>query len=87
MMMFDLGGMRNVDYEGARDFRVGGALYAFLMRWMWQPLSRDITLVHNQLLDSGGATWLGDVLVTARVPAESDLDRAVEAVKELLGQS
>jgi mitochondrial fission protein ELM1 len=84
--MFDLGGMRDSTDETNRDFRVGGTLYALLLRWLWQPLSRDITLVHKQLRESGCAAWLEEVLVTARVPAQSDLQRAVLAVRKLLGQ-
>ena len=85
VQMFDLGGMRSDD-EGPRDFRLGASLYALLMRWLWQPLSRDITLVHRQLRESGRAVWLGEESGTALVPAESDLQRAVNAVRRLLGQ-
>ena len=84
--IFDLGGMRGGD-SGERDFRVGASLYAVLMRWFWQPLSRDITLVHQQLRESGRATWLGEQFGTATVPAQSDLQRAVAAVRELLGEA
>jgi hypothetical protein len=82
--MFDLGGMRNLEDESQRDFRLGGTLYALLMRWFWQRLSRDLTLVHSRLRESGRAAWLEEVLVTARVPAETDLQRAVAAVHKLL---
>lgn len=85
--MFDLGGMRNLEDESHRDFRLGGTLYALLLRWFWQPLSRDITLVHSRLRESGRAAWMEEVLVTARVPAETDLQRAVAAVRTLLGQA
>jgi mitochondrial fission protein ELM1 len=83
VQMFDLGGMRgggSVD----RDFRLGGALYALLMRWFWQPLSRDITLAHKKLRESGRAVWLDEEFAGAMVPAESDMQRAVTAVRELL---
>ena len=86
VMMFDLGGMRDADDGGERDFRLGGVLYGALLRWLWRPLSRDITLVHSQLCDSGSAVWLDEGMVVARVPAESDLQRAVAAVRQLLGQ-
>jgi hypothetical protein len=84
--MFDLGGMRDPHDENKRDFRLGGTLYAFMLRWLWGPLSRDITLVHDKLRDSGCAAWMDEVLVAARVPAESDLQRAVAAVQKLLDQ-
>jgi mitochondrial fission protein ELM1 len=85
--MFDLGGMRNLEDESQRDFRLGGTLYALLMRWFWQRLSRDLTLVHRRLRESGRAAWLEEALVTARVPAETDLQRAVAAVRNLLGEA
>lgn len=84
--MFDLGGMRDLHDESNRDFRLGGSLYALLLRWFWRPLSRDITLVHSRLRESGCATWTEEAMVTARVPAETDLQRAVAAVQKLLGE-
>ncbi len=81
--MFDLGGMRDADYDTERDFRMGAVLYAFLMRWLWTPLSRDITLVHSRLRESGCAFWTDEVLATARVPAQTDLQRAVDRVRAL----
>jgi mitochondrial fission protein ELM1 len=85
--MFDLGGMRDINDESARDFRLGGSLYAPLLRWLWRPLSRDITLVHRRLHETGCASWIEGALVTARVPAENDLQRAVVAVRKLLGET
>ena len=85
VQMFDLGGMRGDD-DGPRDFRLGAILYAALMRWFWQPLSRDITLVHSSLRGSGRAVWLEEESGASVVPGESDLQRAVLAVKRLLGQ-
>ena len=85
VQMYDLGGMR-----GARsvdtDFRLGGSLYALLMRWFWQPLSRDITLAHKQLRESGRVVWLDEEFAGAMLPAESDMQWAVTAVRELLGE-
>lgn len=86
VMVFDLGGMRGPLKESDKDFRLGGTLYAFLMRWLWRPLSRDITLVHAQLRQSGYVVWTDEVLATARVPGETDLQRAVAAVRQLLGE-
>lgn len=85
VQMFDLGGMRGND-EGPRDFRMGAVLYAALMRWFWQPLSRDITLVHSKLHQSGRAVWLEEESGASVVPAESDLQRTVAAVRRLLEQ-
>lgn len=86
VLMFDLGGMRDSDDESMRDFRLGGSLYALLLRWFWRPLSRDITLVHRRLRDMGCAAWIEEVLITTRVPAETDLQRSVAAVRKLLGE-
>lgn len=81
--IFDIGGMRGGDAP-QRDHRLGGSLYALLMRWLWEPLSRDITLVHRELLASGHAVWMDQALTTVRVRAENDLQRSVAAVKNLL---
>lgn len=83
--IFDLGGMREgVTVE--RDFRWGGFFYALMMRWFWQRLSRDITLVHRQLVAAGQASWLGEAAPPSAAPV-SDLARAVSAVRALLGET
>jgi len=84
--MFDLGGMRDPQDESERDIRLGGTLYAVLQRWFWQRLSRDITLVHRQLRAAGYAAWMEEIPASARVPAETDVQRAVAAVHKLFGQ-
>ncbi|MGB1139270.1 MAG: mitochondrial fission ELM1 family protein [Halioglobus sp.] len=86
VMMFDLGGMRDPDSDQPRDTRLGGVLYDLLMRWFPQRLSRDITLVHRQLRDTGSAVWTDEVFGSARVPARTDMERAVERIAALLGQ-
>ncbi len=68
-----------------RPFR--GTLYAGLMRWLWQPLSRDITEVHRQLFASARASWLGEAPVPAVIPVVTELERAVTAVRALLGET
>lgn len=86
VQIFDIGGMRN-DRMTSRDFRVTGVLYDLLLRWGWQPLSRDITLVHQKLVESGWASWLGEALPEpAQRDAAADMNRAVAAVKKLFGQ-
>jgi len=86
VQMFDLGGMRK-RREVDIDFRLGASLYAFLLRWLWQPLSRDITLAHKQMRDSGCAHWLDEELsgVTSK-DTSADMQRAVAAIKALLGE-
>ena len=80
--MFDLGGMRESVVQ-PRDFRLGGLLYRALMNWGWMPLTRDISLVHKELVASGRAAWLGDERRPVRVQDSTDLARAVRAVKGL----
>jgi len=53
---------------------------------LWRRLSRDITLVHKQLRETGYVIWLNEALATARVPGQTDLQRAVAAVRKLLAQ-
>jgi len=84
--MFDLGGMR-ADHPVSRDFRLGASLYGLLMRYLPPVLSRDITLVHERLLDSGCAAWLGDEYRGERHAATDDMARAVAAVKALFGET
>jgi mitochondrial fission protein ELM1 len=86
VMVFDLGGMRDSQDKGNRDFRLGGALYALLLRWLWRPLSRDITLVHEKLHDAGYVVWMDEVLVGARLPARTDMQQAVAAVQKLFAE-
>ena len=85
VQIFDVGGMRG-DTESIADFRVGGMLYGLLMRWLWEPLSRDITLVHRQLRATSRAFWLDEEFGASVVPGESDMQRAVAAVRGLLGE-
>ncbi len=86
VQIFDLGGMRG-DSEMAVDFRLGATAYAGLMSLFWQRLSRDITLVHQQLRATGRASWLEEETGASVVPGQSDMERAVAAVKGLLGHS
>ena len=86
VQMFDLGGM-NGPARYPTDFRLGASLYAAMMRWLPQSLSRDITLVHRQLREAGRAVWLEEEPGAVAVPGESDLQRAVAAVQRLLGEN
>jgi mitochondrial fission protein ELM1 len=83
--MFDLGGM-HTPAAGPQDFRLGGALYQALIRWGWEPLTRDITLVHRELVASGRAAWLGEERQPRKVEISGDMERALRAVKALFDQ-
>ena len=80
--MFDLGGMRE-GVDQPCDFRLGGMLYRALMNWGWKPLTRDISLVHKELVASGRAAWLGDERRPLQVQDSTDMARAVRAVMGL----
>jgi mitochondrial fission protein ELM1 len=87
--LFDPGGMRAASGPPL-DFRPGATLYGALMRWCWQPLTRDITLVHKQVLASGRASWLDEETSGEEAPGErgavapSEMGRAVASVRRLL---
>ncbi|MEP6388690.1 MAG: mitochondrial fission ELM1 family protein [Halioglobus sp.] len=86
VQMFDLGGMRT-SQKVDTDFRLGASLYAFILRWLWQPLSRDISLAHKQMRDSGRVHWLDEEPPIATATEKSpDMQRAVAAIKSLLGK-
>jgi mitochondrial fission protein ELM1 len=85
VQIFDTGGMRG-ESATARDFRLGGSLYHSLLRWGWQPLTRDITLVHQTLMERGACSWLGDALPAGAPTGAEDIRRATAAVRALLGQ-
>ena len=72
----------DADVDG-NDFRLTGMLYRALMRWGWQRLSRDITLVHRQLVASGRAVWLGDPEPRRQGAGGGDVERAVARVRAL----
>ncbi len=88
--MFDLGGMRS-EVALPRDFRLGGSIYRFMLRWCRRSLTRDITLVHGKLLAAGAVSWLGDLPCATAAQskpgrANADMERAVRAVKNLFGE-
>jgi hypothetical protein len=70
--------------DGDNDVRLSAWLYRGLMRWGPLRLSRDITLVHDQLIREGRADWLGQPgSESAPLPLQ-DVDRAVARVRALL---
>ncbi|WP_461482074.1 mitochondrial fission ELM1 family protein [Porticoccus sp.] len=89
--MFDLGtgkySMRGESDRsgGGNDFSLSALAYRALMRWGWQRLSRDITLIHRQLEQSGRVCWLGAATPAALDTDDSDRQRAVSRVRELMG--
>jgi len=67
-----------------RDFRLGASLYRLLMRFGPQRLSRDIRLVHHQLITSGHAAYLGQALPDKPPPPLEDVQQAVSRDRHLL---
>lgn len=74
------------EVSGANDFDLSTFCYRGLMRWGPRRLSRDIALVHDRLLASGNAVWLGDAFPEAAPPPLQDIDRAVQRVQELFSE-
>jgi hypothetical protein len=69
--------------ERARDFRLSGTLYRWLMRWGPSRLSRDIGLVHRRLIERRHAVWLGETFPDGVPPPLRDLERALARVRAL----
>jgi hypothetical protein len=86
--MFDLGtgryAMSRGTVGGANDVRLSSWLYRVLMRWGPKRLSRDITLVHDELIREGRADWLGQSGSAGAPLPLQDIDRAVARVRALL---
>jgi mitochondrial fission protein ELM1 len=81
-------GLSIFDLENGGDDRIPARLYRQLMRFGPQRLTRDLTLFHRALIDSGRAGWL-----RASGPAPGpggpmdDIERSVRRVDALLGPS
>ena len=84
--MADLGGYgypMRPECPSEVDFRLIGLTYSWLMRFGPQRLSRDIRLVHRQLLSEGRAVWLGQPAKPVSGDGLSDMHRAVQRVRAL----
>jgi hypothetical protein len=73
-------------YDLARggDTRLAGQAYRFLMRHGHPRLTRDLSLFHEALIESGRAAWLGAPPPPAPPPLD-DTSRAIRRVRRLLG--
>jgi hypothetical protein len=60
-------------------------VYRQTMRLGPRRLSRDLRIVHQALIASGHAVWLGEAFPSRRPPPLEDLGRAVSRVRALLG--
>ena len=78
--LFDIGDR----YALGNDFRLSALLYSWMMRWGPKRLTRDISLIHRQVVEAGYAVWLGDTFPGYEPPPLNDLRRAVESVRGLI---
>ena len=67
-----------------RDFHIQARLYRWLLRVAPSRITRDIRLVHQKLVATGRASWLGEPLPQARPTPLDDLPRAVARVHALM---
>ena len=68
------------------DFHLQARLYRWLLRLAPSRVTRDIRLVHQQLVDSGRAGWLGEPNVDEPPPPPDDVGRAVARVRKLMAR-
>ena len=81
VLMFDLEGGQT----HTTDFRAAADLYRLLMRIAPRRLTRDLTLLHQQLLASGQATWINnDLPERASESRPDDVASAVTRVRALV---
>ena len=78
--LFDMGDDHTVD----KDFRWSALFYRWLIHWGPKRLTRDISLIHRQIVEAGRAVWLGDVFPEHDLSPLDDLHRAVEGVRRLI---
>ena len=85
--MADLGGFgypMRPERPAPVDFRLSALTYSWMMRYAHPRLSRDLRLVHGELLRQGRAVWLGDSFKEKPAVVDiSDLERAVQRVRAL----
>jgi mitochondrial fission protein ELM1 len=72
------------DLAQGGDTRLAAQAYRFLMRHGHPRLTRDLSLFHEALIESGRAAWLGAAPPPTPPPLE-DTSRAVRRVRRLLG--
>ena len=70
-----------------RDHSLDTVGYRMLLRFGPRRLGRDISLVHQRMIDEGRAVWLGEEHHLRPAEPSPDVDRAVRRVKELFGQN
>jgi len=69
--------------ERDEDFRLAAKLYRLLMQFGPRRLSRDVDLVHQSLIRSGRAVWLGQDFPARKPGPVEDMDRALARIRAL----
>ena len=72
--------------EWLRDFHLQARLYRWLLRLAPSRVTRDIRLVHQQLVAAGRASWLGEPTPDAPPPPLDDVSRTVARVQALMAR-
>ena len=72
--------------EWLTDFALRPRLYCWLLRLAPSRVTRDIRLVHQQLVESGRASWLGEAGAIEPPPPLADAARAVARVHGLMAR-
>jgi hypothetical protein len=67
-----------------RDFSLQARLYRWVLRHAPARLTRDIRLVHANLVATGRVTWLGEPRPRTAPPPLDDVERAVARVRALM---
>lgn len=67
----------------AEDIDFNARFYRGLMRFGHRRWTRDITLVHRELVSSGQARWLGEPAAADSPSTNRDMDRVVAAIEAL----
>ncbi len=69
-----------------RDFHLKARLYRWLLRLAPSRVTRDIRLIHQEVVAAGLASWLGEPIPAAPAVPLDDVARAVARVRALLAR-
>ena len=69
--------------ELSQDFNFKAFIYRMSMRFGPKRMTRDIRIIHRNLVSSGRAVWLDEDLPASPPPPLQDLERAVSRVRAL----
>ncbi len=85
--VFDLAQVRRHPLHWSRD-RLRAVVYRWAMDWLPKRLTRDLSLVHQRMIDEGHAVWLGRPCQGSNdVCFPTDMERALDRVRALFRES